>query len=72
MSERKGVMTPTQESQLDDICVFTGLAETFDGPAIKIIDNQVIDRLKKKIPAEYLDDVYVIVDLIFEALPKKK
>lgn len=72
MSERKGVMTPEQEQQLDDIIELKGIMETFDGPAIKIIDNQVIERLKAKIPAEYHDDLYGIVDVIFGALPTKK
>ena len=72
MPERKGVMTPEQETQLDDICVFKGILEAFDGAAIKIIDNQIIERLKSKIPAEYHDDIYGIVDVIFGALPTKK
>jgi len=46
--ERKGVMTPKQEKQLDDICEFDGWMETFDGPAIRIADNQIIERLKTR------------------------
>jgi hypothetical protein len=70
--ERKGVMTPKQEKQLDDICEFDGWMETFDGPAIRIADNQIIERLKNKIPKEYHNDIYGIVDAIFDNLPKKK
>jgi len=72
MEERDGVMRPDQEVQLDDICVFKGLMETFDGPAIRIIDNKVIEQLKNKIPEKYHKDIYDIVDVIFDALPKKK
>jgi len=46
--------------------------ETFDGPAIRIADNQIIERLKNKIPKEYHNDIYGIVDAIFDNLPKKK
>ena len=70
--ERKGVMKPEQEKQLDDIIELKGLMETFDGPAIRITDNKVIEGLKNKIPEEYHDTIYGIVDAIFDALPKKK
>ncbi len=72
MDERSGVLTKDQEVQLDNLIELEGLFETFDGPAIKLIDNQVIERLKVKIPKKYHEDIYGIVDIIFDSLPKKK
>ena len=69
---RKGVLTPEQEQLLDDILKFNNkLAETFDGPAIKVVDNQGIERLKAKLLEKYpgADEIlYQIVDVLFEGL----
>ena len=68
MEERKGLLTPEQEKILDDLVELKGIAEALDGAAIRLVDNQVLERLKAKIPAEYLPTVYEIVDELFKAL----
>ena len=68
MSERKGILTPNQEKGVDKLIKLDGIAEILDGPAIKVADNKVIEKLKKKIPAKYLDDVYGMVDELLMAL----
>ena len=68
MDERKGILTPDQEKLLDKLAEFKGIAEAVDGVAISLIDNQGIEKLKAKIPPEYLPVVYEIVDEIFKAL----
>jgi len=67
MSERKGILTPNQEKGVDELIVLDGFQERLDGLAIKIVDNQVIERLKKKIPEEYMDDVYGMIDELLGA-----
>ena len=69
---RVGVLTPEQEEQLDAIIKLDGIAEMLDLTAIKLVDNQGIERLKSKLPEEYHGIVYEIVDAIFMALPKAK
>jgi hypothetical protein len=73
---RKGFLTPAQEQQLDDVITGSKLVEALDGPAIKIADNQGLERLKpamvEKFGPEVLEMVYEVVDTIFEALPNKK
>ena len=69
MDERKGVLTPDQENILERVVVLKSKAgEIFDGPAIKIIDNQAIEALKSKLKPEQLAIVYQIVDVLFEGL----
>lgn len=69
MSEtRKGVLTPEQEKILDDLVKLKGIAEALDGPAITIIDNQGIERLLEKVPAETKEIIYQVVDMIFKGL----
>lgn len=68
MEERKGLLTPEQEKILDDLVELKGIAEALDGAVIRLVDNQVLERLKAKIPAEYLPTVYEIVDELFKAL----
>ena len=65
--ERKGILTPNQEKGADELIKLDGVAERLDGPAIKIADNQVIERLKKRIPVEYHEEIYGIVDELFKA-----
>ena len=67
MSKRKGILTPNQEKGVDELIVLDGFQERLDGLAIKIVDNQVIERLKKKIPEEYMEDVYAMVDELLGA-----
>jgi hypothetical protein len=73
---RKGFLTPDQEQQLDAVIQGSKLVEALDGPAIKIADNQGLERLKpamvEKFGPEVLEMVYEVVDTIFESLPKGK
>ena len=72
MEERKGILTPEQEKTLDDLIVLNNkLAESMDGAAIQLIDNQMIERLKVKlidIHPDALQITYQMVDLIFAGL----
>jgi len=68
MEERKGFLTPEQEKQLDDLIELKGIAEALDGAAIKLADNQGLERLKAKIPEDVLPVVYEVIDEIFKAL----
>lgn len=71
MSEiRKGVFTQEQEEILDKLFVNSGIVEAMDGVAIKMVDNVIIEKLKAKIPAEYLPTVYEIIDEVMSALAK--
>jgi hypothetical protein len=72
MEERKGILTPNQEKGLDELIQLDGIKERLDGPAIRIVDNQIIERAKKKIPAEYLPEVYNIVDELMGAFGVEK
>lgn len=70
---RKGFLTPEQEKQVDDLVKLNGVAESLDGPAISLMDNQGLQRLKPALLEKYPDAlpvVYEIVDAIFDALPK--
>ena len=70
--ERIGVLTPEQEAILDKLLKFNNnLAESLDGPAISLIDNQGIERLLDKIDEKNPDVrpiVLQIVDLLFSGL----
>ena len=68
MEERKGLLTPEQEKILDDLVELKGIAEALDGAGIRLVDNQALERLKAKIPAEYLPTVYEIIDELFKAI----
>jgi len=39
-----------------------------DGPAIRLVDNLLLEKLKAKIPAETLPVVYEVIDEIFNSL----
>ena len=68
MDTRKGFLTPEQENQLDDLIVLKGISEVMDGPAIRLVDNLLLEKLKAKIPAESLPVVYEVIDEIFNSL----
>lgn len=68
LKERKGFLTPNQEKGMDDLITLEGMAERLDGAVIKLTDNQGLERVKKKIPKEYHQEVYTVVDTIFSAL----
>ena len=70
--ERKGFLTPEQEKQVDDLIEAKGLVELFDGPVIKLADNQGLERLKAKLDPASIEVVYEVVDEIFSMLPTKK
>lgn len=69
--DRKGFLTPEQEQKIDDLIKLSGVAETFDGMAIRLADNYGLEALKKKIPADVLPIVYEVIDQILDALPEE-
>ena len=70
--ERKGFLTTGQEQKLDDLIDLSGIKERFDGVAIALLDNVVMSRIKRKYinDPEVLQDVYRIIDMIFDAIPE--
>lgn len=66
--ERKGFLTPEQEQKLDDIIILKGIGEALDGVAIKLMDNQGLEKMKAKIPSEILPVVYEVIDEVFDSL----
>lgn len=67
---RKGVFTPEQEQLLEKLYKGKGIMEAVDGVIIKTVDNVFIEKLKSKLPAEYLPTVYEIIDEIMDAISK--
>jgi len=70
-TDRKGFLTEAQEQQLDDLIKLSGVAEAFDGVAIRLADNQGLERLKPLIPEDVLPIVYQIIDEILGALKQE-
>jgi len=68
MDDRKGFLTEEQEKKVDDLIVLKGISEALDGPAIRLVDNLLLEKLKAKIPAETLPVVYEVIDEIFNSL----
>lgn len=68
MEERKGFLTPEQEQIVDDLIELKGIPEALDGTAIKLADNQGLEKLKAKIPVDLLPVVYEVIDEIFKSL----
>ena len=68
MEERNGFLTEEQEKILDDLIELKGISELLDGPAIRLVDNMALEKLKAKIPVEVLPVVYEVIDEIFKAL----
>lgn len=68
MADRKGFFTPEQEKMLDDLYDGKGIIEALDGMAIRLVDNQGLERLKSKIPENVLPIVYQIIDEICAAI----
>ena len=73
MEERKGVLTPEQEKVLDTLLVFKNkAAESVDGVAITLIDNQLLERLKseanEKYPGVVETYVYPMIDALFQGI----
>jgi hypothetical protein len=72
MEERKGFLTPEQEVILDGLIKFkSSLAEKVDGIAIKLLDNQGLERVKQSIAEKNPDAIpviYEVVDMIFAGL----
>ena len=68
MEERKGFLTPEQEQKVDELIELKGISEALDGPAIRLVDNLILEKLKAKIPAETLPIVYGVIDEIFNSL----
>ena len=68
MNKRKGFLTAAQEKQLDKLIELKGIAEAADGPAIRLIDNLVLEKLKEKLPPDSLPVIYEVIDEIFNSL----
>ena len=68
MEERKGFLTPPQQEIIDKLYKAKGLMEAADGVIIRLADDVGLEKIKTKIPAEYLPFVYEVVDTLFEAL----
>ncbi|MFA5196162.1 MAG: hypothetical protein WC401_10230 [Bacteroidales bacterium] len=71
---RKGFLTPEQEEKLDRVIKLNGVAESVDGIAIKLADNQGLERLKGQITEKWPDAlpvIYEIIDAIIEAIPEE-
>ena len=68
MNKRKGFLTSEQEKQLDKLIELKGIAEAGDGPAIRLVDNLVLEKLKEKIPVDVLPVVYEVIDQFFDSL----
>ena len=69
--ERKGFFTPEQEKQLDEFIKLEGIYEAVDGPAIKLADNVVLDKLKEKLSEknpELTATVLEVIDEVFANL----
>jgi hypothetical protein len=71
---RRGFVLPEGESKLDRVVKLSGIAETLDGPAIKLADNVGLEMAKKKIVEKWgvdiLPDIYGVVDMIIDAIPE--
>lgn len=65
---RKGFFTPNQEKMLDDLYEGKGIVEALDGMAIRLVDNQGLERLKKQIPEDVLPVIYEVIDEICAAI----
>jgi len=68
MNKRKGFLTAAQEKQLDKLIELKGIAEAGDGPAIRLVDNLVLEKLKEKLPPDSLPVIYEVIDEIFSSL----
>jgi len=68
--DRKGFLTPEQEQKIDGLIQLSGIAETFDGMAIRLADNIGLEALKVKIPEDVLPVVLDIIDQIMAAIPE--
>ena len=69
--ERKAFFTPEQEKQLDEFIKLEGIYEAVDGPAIKLADNVILDKLKDKLSEknpELTATVLAIIDEVFANL----
>jgi len=68
MDDRKGFLTPNQEKGIDKLIELKGIAEAIDGTAIRVADNQGLERMKSKVPAEALPIVYEVIDEVLKSL----
>ena len=71
MSERKGFFTPEQEKKLDEFVKLEGIYEAIDGPAIKLVDNIILEKLKNKLEEKnpgVVITILAIIDEVFDNL----
>lgn len=72
---REGFMLPKHEEKLDRLIKFKNpIAESLDGPAIRLADNQGLQRLKPQIIKQLgegaLPLFYQVIDTIMEEIPE--
>jgi len=71
MEERKGFFTKEQEEKLDAFIKLEGIYEAMDGPAIRLVDNVVFEKMKAKLKQknpEIVNTVIMLIDEVFENL----
>lgn len=64
--ERKGFFTPEQEKQLDEFIKVEGIYEALDGPAIKLTDNILFEKMKQKLEEKSPGLVLTVLSIIDE------
>jgi hypothetical protein len=71
MEERKGFFTKEQEEKLDAFIELEGIYEKLDGPAIRLIDNVIFEKMKVKLEQknpELVKTVIMVIDEVFANL----
>jgi hypothetical protein len=71
MEERKGFFTKEQEEKLDAFIKLEGIYEAMDGPAIRLVDNVIFEKMKIKLEEknpELVTTIITILDEVFENL----
>ena len=71
MESREGFFKPEQEKQIKELVDLGGVSGMMLGVAIKLVDNLLLHRLKRKYLAEKpeaLPIIYEFIDEVFEGL----
>lgn len=68
MEERKGFFTKEQEEKLDTFAKFEGIYEAIDGPAIRLVDNVLLEKIKEKLIEKNPDLVMTVFAIIDEVM----
>ncbi len=72
MSDRKGGLTNEQEKLVANHLKDEGIGGVLARAAVKLVDNQVVDRLLDKLDPELREDIYEMIDAIFEEVEDSK